>query len=91
MQFTKEKRELRDTILGFERRIEDMHLEFQKYRFGEETKMPDWERLERELFVFSRKKIVDIELSRQLDRILFKFQNRKKIWLTWADEVHHTS
>ena len=28
------------------------------------------------------------ELSKHLERIMFKFQNRKKIWLNWVEEVH---
>ncbi len=63
-----------------------MHLDFQKYCQGLDPKMPEHERLERELLFFSRRKIFDLELSKQLDRILYKFQNRKRIWLRWADE-----
>lgn len=89
MLISKEKQEIRDTILGFEKKIEEMHLGFQKYYAGEENILPDWERLEREILVFSRKKIVDLELSKQLDRVMYKFQNRKKIWVKWAEEAHH--
>mgnify|MGYP001056454012 CR=1 FL=1 len=31
------------------------------------------------------------ELSKQLDRLQYKFQNRKKIWLRWLEESHHLS
>jgi hypothetical protein len=86
MLISKEIQETRSKILDFEKRIEEMHLDFQKYCQGLDPKMPDYERLERELLFFSRRKIFDLELSKQLDRILYKFQNRKKIWVRWADE-----
>ena len=86
MPISKELRETRSKILEFEKRIEEMHLDFQKYCRGLDPKMPDHERLERELLFFSRRKIFDLELSKQLDRILYKFQNRKRIWLRWAEE-----
>ena len=89
MLISKEHQKTRDAIFDFEKRIDEMHLDFQKYHFGEEHKMPEWEKLERNLLLFSRKKIFDLQLSKQLDRILYKFQNRRKIWLTWAEEVHH--
>ena len=90
MLISKENRENRDKILGFERQIEQMHLEFQRYRTGDETKMPDWERLEREILMYSRRKIFDLELRNHLDRVMHKFQNRKKIWLRWAEEYQKT-
>ena len=83
-----EKQEIRNAILDFEKRIEEMHLEFQKYRQGDAERMPDWQKLERDMFIFSRRKIFDLGLSKNLDRIMFKFQNRKKIWLQWAEEYH---
>jgi hypothetical protein len=86
MAISSELQETRNKILEFERRIEEMHLDFQKYCQGLDPKMPEHERLERELLFFSRRKIFDLELSKQLDRILYKFQNRKRIWLRWADE-----
>jgi hypothetical protein len=86
MLISKEMQEIRRKILDFEKRIEEMHLDFQKYCQGLDPKMPDYERLERELLLFSRRKIFDLELSKQLDRILYKFQNRKKIWIRWSDE-----
>jgi len=89
MPISKELQETRSKILEFERRIEEMHLDFQKYCQGLDPKMPDHERLERELLFFSRRKIFDLELSKQLDRILYKFQNRKRIWLRWAEEFQH--
>ncbi|MFH1349789.1 MAG: hypothetical protein ABII26_02515 [Pseudomonadota bacterium] len=88
MVLSKEKQEIRDSILGYEKRIDEMHLAFQKYQAGEENIIPEWEKLEREMLVFSRRKIVDFELSKQLDRVMYKFQNRKKIWLKWVEEVH---
>ncbi len=81
-----ENQKLRDEILGFDRRIEQMHVDFLAYRAGEAQKMPDWEILDRQLLSFSRRKIFDLELRNQLDRVLFKFHNRKKIWLRWAED-----
>ena len=89
MLISKEIQETRSKILDFEKRIEEMHLDFQKYCKGIEPRMPDYEGLERELLFFSRRKIFDLELSKQLDRILYKFQNRKRIWVRWADEFQH--
>ncbi len=91
MLISKENRELRDTILGFERRIEEMHLGFQKYRVGDAAKMPEWERLESEVLTLSRRRITDLELRNHLDRVMHKFQNRKKIWLRWAEEYQQSS
>ena len=88
MSISQLNRELRDSLVEYDRRIEAMHLEFTKYRYEELQKMPDWEGFERELLVFSRRKILDLQLSKQLDRILFKFQTRKRIWLAWTEEVH---
>ncbi len=89
MLISKEIQETRNKILDFEKRIEEMHLDFQKYRQGVEPRMPDYEHLERELLFFSRRKIFDLELSKQLDRVLYKFQNRKRIWVRWAEEFQH--
>jgi hypothetical protein len=86
MLISKEIQETKSKILEFEKRIEEMHLDFQKYCQGLDPRMPDYERLERELLFFSRRKIYDLELSKQLDRILYKFQNRKRIWVRWAEE-----
>ncbi|MBW2063422.1 MAG: hypothetical protein JRJ03_00680 [Deltaproteobacteria bacterium] len=88
MIISEEKLELLNTISDFDRRIEKMHLDFQKYHSGVENRMPDWEALERDLLAFSRRKIYEIELSNRLDRVLHKFQNRKRIWLSWVEEVH---
>ena len=76
------------TIRQFEARIDSMHLDFDKFIHGELDRRPPWEELERELLAFSRKKIFDLELSNQLDRILYKFQTRKKIWLRWMQEAN---
>ncbi len=86
MLISKEIQETRSKILDFEKRIEEMHLDFQKYSQGIEPRMPDYQRLERELLFFSRRKIFDLELSKQLDRILYKFQTRKRIWVRWAED-----
>ena len=91
MLISKENLEIRNKIVEFESRIEKMHQDFYKYYNGLEHKMPDWESFERELILYSRKKILDMELSKNLDRILFKFQNRKKIWLVWLEKSHHAA
>jgi hypothetical protein len=88
MLASKEILEFRRALSELERRVDQMHTEFGEYRYGQTQKMPDWDRLEKELLIFSRRKIFDLALSNERDRILFKFQNRKKIWLAWADEVH---
>jgi hypothetical protein len=86
MLISDENLKIRNVIFDFDRRIELMHLDFQKYSQGLEARMPDWEKLERDLIVFSRRKLVDLELSKHLERILYKFQTRKRIWLKWAEE-----
>jgi len=88
MLISDENLKLRNAIFDFDRRIELMHLDFQKYSRGLEVKMPDWEKLERDLIVFSRRKLIDLELSKNLERVLYKFQTRKRIWLKWAEEFH---
>ncbi|OIP41095.1 MAG: hypothetical protein COZ70_03425 [Deltaproteobacteria bacterium CG_4_8_14_3_um_filter_51_11] len=77
-------------ICEFDSKIEDIHREFLRYRAGDIQIMPDWKTLERDLIDFSRRKFFSAALNSQLDRILHKFQNRKKIWLTWVDELHGT-
>lgn len=84
---SEENRRQRDAIQTFEKRIEAMHLEFIRFRHGETTLLPDWEGLERELLAFSRRRFKETGLATQLDRILFKFQNRKRIWLKWVGET----
>lgn len=86
MLISKDNQAIRDKLLDFDRRIEEMHLSFQKYSQGIEPRRPDLEAMERDLLMFSRRKIYDLELSKTLDRILFKFQNRKKIWVRWAEQ-----
>lgn len=88
MLISKQNREIRENVLRFDRRIEEMHLEFQKYRTGDAQKLPDWEAFEREILVYSKRRILDLELSKQLERVMLKFQNRKKIWLRWIEEYH---
>ncbi|MBW1946010.1 MAG: hypothetical protein JRJ51_24775, partial [Deltaproteobacteria bacterium] len=44
--------------------------------------------LELDLIWYSRRRLYDFELSSQMDRVLYKFQNRKKIWLRWVEEYH---
>jgi hypothetical protein len=87
MQGPHSNTETREKISGFDRRIDEMHLAFMSFRNGELQRMPEWERLERELIVFSRKRIPDTHLSVDLERVMFKFQNRKKIWLRWIQEI----
>jgi hypothetical protein len=89
MLISQENLELKKQIFDFEKRIENMHLDFYKYYTGEEHRLPNLEGFERELLLFSRRKIMDLELSRNLDRVLYKFQNRKKIWLAWVEETRH--
>ena len=91
MLISEENLKIRNQILDFDTKIEEMHLGFQKYCKGLQSSMPDWESLERQLIVFSRRKLIDLELSRHLDRVLYKFQNRKKIWLKWVQEFHGIS
>jgi hypothetical protein len=91
MLLSKENYEIRNKIMEFDQKIEEMHQDFYKYYYGVETKMPNWEALERELILYSRRGIPDLELSKNMDRVLLKFQNRKKIWLVWVEESHHTS
>jgi len=91
MKISKENYDIRSKIREFEKRTEEMHQDFYKYYNGLEPVMPNWEALERELVLYSRRKILDLELSKNLDRVLYKFQNRKKIWLTWVEEIHHMS
>ncbi len=90
MLISEEKLEIRNTILSLDQRVDEMHMAFQKYTKGSSRRMPDWEKLERDLVSFSRKKFFDFELSQQLDRVLHKFQNRKKIWLRWVEEFHRS-
>jgi len=90
MLISSQNKEIREAVFGFDRRIEEMHGGFQRYRAGEETKIPPWDVLERELLSFSRKQIMDLELRNQLESVLFKFQNRKKIWLRWVEEFQAT-
>jgi hypothetical protein len=89
MRISKENYEIRSKIMDFEKRTDAMHQDFYKYYNGLEPKMPNWEGLERDLVNYSRKKILDLELSKNLDRVLYKFQTRKKIWLTWYEELQH--
>ena len=91
MKISKENYDIRSKIMDFEKRTEEMHQDFYKYYNGLEPVMPNWEAFERELVLYSRRKILDLELSKNLDRVLYKFQNRKKIWLIWAEEIHHAA
>lgn len=88
MQVSKKNLEIRNTLSDFDRRIDEMHNEFSRFRHGKTRKVPECERLEKDLVIYSRKKLFALELSSQLDSILHKFQNRKKIWLRWVEEVH---
>ena len=86
MVLSKENLAISNSIFEFEKKIDEMHLEVQRYCQSEVQKLPDWERLELDLVIFSRRKVIDLELSKQLDRVMYKFQNRKKIWLGWVEE-----
>jgi hypothetical protein len=90
MLLTKESQAIRNAILDFEKRIEEMHLSIQKFYQGTEKRLPEWERLEMELLQFSRRRINELELSKNLERVLYKYQNRKKIWLRWIEEAHRS-
>lgn len=81
----------REAIFLFEKQIERMHSEFDKFRRGEIDKRPDWQRLERDLLFFSRRKPVTLELSHLLDRVLYKFQARKKVWARWVESYRQDS
>ena len=89
MLISRDNLEIRHKLTAYDKKIETLHLEFYKYYHGQEKKMPLWEDFDRELIDFSRRKISDLELSKNLDRILYKYQNRKKIWMTWAEELRH--
>ncbi len=91
MSISKEILEIKNKIFGLEQRIEDMHLDFQKYCKGLETRMPDWEQLQRDLLQFSKRKIYYIVLSNQIDRVLYKFQNRKSICLRLVVDFQDTA
>lgn len=88
MQISKKNYEILREIQSFEKRIEKMHQGFYSYYNGIEKRLPAWENLERELLIYSKKVIFDGQLSNNLDRVLYKFQNRKKIWFKWVDEYH---
>ena len=85
MPLSEEKQKILDTIVDFDNQIDQMHVQFHKYHTQEIKIRPDWARLESKLRGFSKQKIFDTQLSGQLDRILYKFQNRKKIWLSWIE------
>jgi hypothetical protein len=91
MLISKENLDIRNALFDFEKRIEEFHVAIQKYYQGTEKKLPDWERLEGELLQFSRRRVQDLELSKNLERVQYKFQNRKKIWLRWIEEAHSTA
>jgi len=78
--------EVRKDLSMFDSRIEKMHADFIKFQREEIYRMPDWEGLGRELLNFSKKRILDRKLSNEMDRLLFKFQNRKKIWMKWLED-----
>ncbi len=87
----KDSQEVAMAIAALDLKIEDMHRQFIRYKGEYPAVMPDWKKLERELIDFSRKKIFSPALVSQLDRVLHKFQNRKKIWLSWIDELHRSA
>jgi hypothetical protein len=88
MALPDEQARLMDAILQFDRRIDEMHAQFDNYRHGEIHVLPDWQRFERQLLAFSRRRPHSPEVSNQLDRVLFKFQARKRVWLRWTKEFH---
>ncbi|RLB42995.1 MAG: hypothetical protein DRH12_04200 [Deltaproteobacteria bacterium] len=88
MAIADENLAIKKAIQDLENRIDQMHLDFDKFIHGDLNRMPPWEELEQDLLAFSRKKIFDLQLSNQLDRILYKFQTRKRIWLRWLKESH---
>ena len=79
-----ERSEILKALSSFERRIDEMHVEFQKYHHGEGNITPDWYKLEEDLLNFSRRPFYEVVISKNLDRLLYKFQNRKKLWLSWV-------
>jgi len=85
MALSEEKQKILDTINDLDNQIDRMHAQFHKYHTQETKIRPDWARLESKLRGFSGQKIIDIQISGQLDRVLYKFQNRKKIWLSWIE------
>ena len=85
MALSEEKQKILDAIVDLDNQIDRMHAQFHKYHTQETKIRPDWTRLESKLRGFSRQKIFDIQISGQLDRVLYKFQNRKKIWLSWIE------
>ena len=90
MAMTKENIEIGRRILDLEKRIDEMHFAFERYRQGLEQRLPAWEKLELDLIWYSRRRIYDLRLSNQMDRVLYKFQNRKKIWLRWVEEYQES-
>ena len=85
MPISEEKQKILDTIVDFDNQIDRMHAQFHKYHTKETKIRPDWARLESKLRDFSGQKIFDVQITGQLDRVLYKFQNRKKIWLGWIE------
>ena len=85
MALSEEKQKTLDIIVDLDNQIDRMHAQFHKYHTQETKIRPDWARLESKLRGFSGQKIFDFQLSGQLDRVLYKFQNRKKIWLSWIE------
>ncbi len=90
MAISKEKAEMFDTIAKFDLGIEEMHQGFLKYKMGEADMMPDWEKLEEEIVRYSQRKIFEMEISNRLTRVLYKFQNRKKIWMKLVEEYQES-
>ena len=85
---SQDQHRLRAAIAELDQRVEDMHQAFIRFHHGETYQVPDWERLERELLLFSRAPSGEVELATRMDRVLYKFQNRKQIWLKWIEQVH---
>lgn len=79
--------QIKELLSQFESRVDQMHRDFSRYHQGYVRRLPHWEGLERELVRFSSRRMPEVELRVRLDRILYKFQNRKQIWLRWAREI----
>jgi hypothetical protein len=85
MALSEEKQKILNTIVDLDNQIDRMHAQFHKFHTQETKIRPEWVRLESRLRGFSGQKIFDVRLSSQRDRVLYKFQNRKKIWLSWIE------
>jgi hypothetical protein len=88
MLISEEKLEIRNNILSLDQRVDEMHMAFQKYTKGDSRRMPEWEKLERDLVGFSRKKFFDFELSQQLDKNFIAASTNRKSKLLHTLALH---